>query len=179
MGVGWGQGGTWRLGPDSGSVGDGEIMCGFGVQEGMGRWGVGQEGTGRLGTAGPNHSREGPHCGRRAEKAVASGWPSRSVCRGGGLQPFPRAGDPQRAGCVDAGGTKELRQGRTAWQGRERPLLASPAPGGPSSPRSSPLWTETPPVGSLSWGKTWNRPSASCPATAKGGGTGEEGASQA
>lgn len=38
---GGGQEGTWRLGADSGSVGVGEMRYGVGVQEGMGRWGVG------------------------------------------------------------------------------------------------------------------------------------------
>uniref|UniRef100_M3Z752 Uncharacterized protein n=1 Tax=Mustela putorius furo TaxID=9669 RepID=M3Z752_MUSPF len=95
-------------------------------------------------------------------------------CRGRGCASFPvPGGPPERTGRAQAPGREELQLGRRALAGGHWPLLASPAPGGtPPSPRFSPLWTEMPPVGSTSYDKNWNRSSASCPATAEGGGTG-------
>lgn len=90
-----------------------------------------------------------------------------------------RTGDRMEA--LRPGEEKELRWWTGALPGSRRDPLASPVPAhplGPSSLRFSPPWTETPPVASTGCARSWNRSSASPPATAKGGGTGEEGASR-
>lgn len=75
------------------------------------------------------------------------------------------------------GGKSSRPQGERASPGRSWPLPVSPVLG-PSSPRFSLLWTEKSLVGSINCARSWNRSSASCPATAKGSRTGEEAASQ-
>lgn len=100
-------------------------------------------------------------------------WRVCSEMRGWSSSHVPRA--PREKGCAEGEGRAQAGEGalpRRSWPRPSSPVLA------PSSPRFSPLWTETPLVGSINCARSWNRLSASCPAAAKGGRTSEEGASQ-